>query len=181
MRDLETRWNRGETRPYQDSIVPGPDIQIDRPDAYSDNNVDHEPEPVIPKVSRHVDERTLGQGEGLLQETRLAPSRIQHGSFLQKKNFFPGNLSSQSELKKHGGDTTRNFRWKQYSRFSISPRLFPGPGSCAAMSGRNLLGLLWLLWCLSALEGHQYPQTAGKLHFKLSADWKQKNLGAKLN
>lgn len=61
---------------YQDRIVACPHIQIDGSDTNCDNKVNHKPKPVIPEVSRHVNERTFGQYTGLHQETSLTSSRV---------------------------------------------------------------------------------------------------------
>lgn len=77
-----TDQNRG-IRSYQYRVIARPDVQVDRPDADGDHNVNHEPEPVIPEVPRHVDEGTLRQDRGLHQEARLAPARVENRPFLQ--------------------------------------------------------------------------------------------------
>lgn len=68
---------------YQDRAVAGADIEVYSPDANRDDDIDDEPQPVVPEIPGHVDERPLRERGRLHQEASLAPSRVQHSPFLQ--------------------------------------------------------------------------------------------------
>lgn len=70
---------------YQDGAVFGADVEVDGPNADGDHNVDDKPQPVVSKVPRHVDERSLGEREGLHPKAGLAPPCVQDRPFLQSE------------------------------------------------------------------------------------------------
>lgn len=61
-----------ELHAYQDGCVLGSNIKVDCADADGHEDVNQEPQPVIPKIPGHVDERALGQGASLHQKAGLA-------------------------------------------------------------------------------------------------------------
>ena len=67
---------------YQNRVVSRANIEVYSPDAKCHNNVDNKPRPVVSKIPWHVDEGSLCERERLHQKASLAPSWIQHSSFL---------------------------------------------------------------------------------------------------
>jgi hypothetical protein len=79
---------------YQDRAVAGADIEVYSPDANRDDDIDDEPQPVVPEIPGHIDERPLRERGRLHQEASLAPSRVQHSPFLQNHMDDPLSINS---------------------------------------------------------------------------------------